>query len=302
MPVCEWPTLALLIFVFGGWAGLLYFANALGYWLCFPFLALLITLSSSLQHEVLHGHPTRSKMFNEALVYLPLGLFIPYRRFKQLHLRHHNNDRLTDPYDDPESFYWAWSDWTKLPGVLKAILTLNNTLLGRLIIGPAVSLVGFYGSEMRAMVLGDKEVRNAWLHHLIGAVPVVLFVSLIGNVPFWLYVLTVCYPAMSLLMLRTFAEHRAHKNPDARSIIVEFCPLFSVLFLNNNLHVVHHAYPRIAWYRLPDLYQSRKAEWQSRNDGYVYKSYFSLARQYLLSQKEPVAHPLMKQAKGEGAR
>ena len=57
---------------------------------------------SSLQHEALHGHPTRSAALNEALVFLPLGLLFPYRRFKMLHLRHHNNSALTDPYDDPE--------------------------------------------------------------------------------------------------------------------------------------------------------------------------------------------------------
>ncbi|MBR7508578.1 fatty acid desaturase, partial [Mycobacterium tuberculosis] len=69
----------------------------------------------SLQHEALHGHPTRSGWLNELLVSLPLGLFYPYRRYKHLHLKHHADERLTDPYDDPESYYRALGDWDKLP-------------------------------------------------------------------------------------------------------------------------------------------------------------------------------------------
>jgi fatty acid desaturase len=74
--VCQWPVL----------------------WPDFPVLALgLMTvataLHSSLQHEALHGHPTRSAAVNELLVALPLGVFYPYRRFRQMHLGHHNDER-----------------------------------------------------------------------------------------------------------------------------------------------------------------------------------------------------------------
>ncbi|PVB61837.1 fatty acid desaturase [Labrenzia sp. 011] len=294
---CEWPTLALIAATSAAWMLLVGFydypglPDALGWAVC-PLAAVLVTLQSSLQHEVLHGHPTRSPALNEALIYCPLGLFIPYRRFKSLHLRHHNNDRLTDPYDDPESFYLAWRDWRKLPRGIRLVLTINNTLLGRLLIGPAVSLVGFYGSEIRKLLAGDRAVLRAWAHHLAGLVPVVLFVTVIGGMPIWLYAACIAYPAMSLLMLRTYAEHRAHENAEARSVVVEFCPVFSLLFLNNNLHVVHHAHPRAPWYRLPGIYRAARDEWQRRNEGYVFASYFDLARRYLFKVKEPVPHPL----------
>ena len=64
-------------------------------------LAVTIALQSSIVHEVLHGHPTRNALVNEAFVFLPIGLVWPYRRFKALHLRHHADERLTDPFDDP---------------------------------------------------------------------------------------------------------------------------------------------------------------------------------------------------------
>ena len=295
----EWPTLALILAAAAAWVLLIGNYQALGGWIVCPLAVLVVTLQSSLQHEVLHGHPTRNPAVNEALVYCSLGLFIPYRRFKSLHLRHHNNDRLTDPYDDPETFYMAWADWQKLPAFIQAVLTVNNTLLGRLLIGPLVSVIGFLGSELRMIRSGDTVVLRAWLHHIIGAAPVVLFITLVGEMPIWLYVSCISYPAMSLLMLRTYAEHRAHDSAEARSIIVEFCPLFSLLFLNNNLHVVHHAHPRAPWYDLPAMYRVNKQNWQQRNEGYVFRSYLQLAAAFLFKVKEPVAHPLRRRHSDE---
>ena len=48
-----------------------------------------------------------TRWINEAFVFLPIGLVWPYRRFKSIHLRHHADERLTDPLDDPESYYQA---------------------------------------------------------------------------------------------------------------------------------------------------------------------------------------------------
>ncbi|MEP3049207.1 MAG: fatty acid desaturase [Roseibium sp.] len=298
--LCEWPTLALIVAATVAWSLLIGFYSDVGAWVVCPFAAILVTLQSSLQHEVLHGHPTRSPALNEALIYYSFSLFIPYRRFKSLHLRHHNNDRLTDPYDDPESFYLAWRDWDQLPALIRFILKLNNTLAGRLIIGPAVSLIGFYGAEARLLLSGDQVVMKSWLHHLAGLVPIVLFVTLVGGMSIWFYALAIAYPGMSLLMLRTYAEHRAHEHADARSVIVEFCPIFSLLFLNNNLHIVHHTHPRVPWYNLPKMYRSARADWQRKNEGYVFKSYFEMARVYLFKAKEPVAHPLKRRDFGSG--
>ena len=103
----EWPTVGLLIGCYASWG-----ATGLLIWPSYPLTALVVlgfvvALQSSLQHEVLHGHPTRNALVNEAFVFLPIGLAWPYRRFRTLHLRHHADERLTDPFDDPESYYKA---------------------------------------------------------------------------------------------------------------------------------------------------------------------------------------------------
>jgi fatty acid desaturase len=66
----------------------------------------------------------------------------------------------------------------------------------------------------------------------------------------------------------------------------------TLLFLNNNLHVVHHMHPGVSWYKLPGLYAARREHYQRRNEAYVYKNYAEIFRQYLFKAKDPVPHPV----------
>ena len=289
----EWPTVALLFACYAGWAAATASYGALGPVFLILFAAPLVTLHSSLQHEALHGHPTRSAAFNEALVFLPLGLLFPYRRFKTVHLQHHNNSMLTDPYDDPESFYYALADWRELPPLLKQVLKFNNTFLGRFTIGPLVMLVGFVGRDLQLIAAGDRGVGRAWLHHFAGLLIVLGWTMGVCDIPLWVYIVT-AYLGISLLNLRTFAEHQAHETAGGRTAIVEASPFFALLFLNNNLHFVHHDNPRIAWYRLPALYRARRAEYLAANEGYVFSGYGEVIRRYLLRPKAPVPHPYLR--------
>ncbi len=286
----EWRTIALLVACYAAWMIVTASYDQIG-WIGLLLLgAPLVTLHSSLQHEALHGHPTRSAALNEALVYPPLGLLFPYRRFKALHLKHHNDAALTDPYDDPESFYLAISDWQRLPVWLQRVFDFNNTFLGRFTVGPLVMLVGFVGSELRLIQAGDRKVLVAWAHHLGGIAAVLAWTHYFCGIPPWLYA-AVAYLGLSILTVRTFAEHQAHETAGGRTVIVEASPIFSLLFLNNNLHYVHHENPRAPWYELPALYRSRKAEFMAANESYSFSGYSEMFRRYLLHRKTPVPHP-----------
>src|SRR6187200_2326572 len=118
----EWPTVFLIFATYAVWAGLALFA-----WPVYPILAIVLlgvtlALQSSVMHEASHGHPTRKGWVNELLVGLPIGLVYPFRRFKALHLRHHCDESLTDPFDDPESYYRAVWQHEQFPPALKAVL------------------------------------------------------------------------------------------------------------------------------------------------------------------------------------
>jgi fatty acid desaturase len=295
----EWPTVVLIIATYVAWVGVACFL-----WPNFPVLALVVlgfvlAMQSSLMHEVLHGHPTRKSWINELFVCLPIGLVYPYRRFKALHLRHHADERLTDPFDDPESYYHAVWQHEDLPRPLKALLAVNNTMIGRCILGPLLGTAGFFLAEAKLIKEGDREVRKAWLLHGAGLAVIVPLVVFVFAMPLWLYLLVPVWLGQSLISVRTFAEHQWSERPDGRTIIVEHSPL-SILFLNNNLHLVHHKRPTIAWYELPVLFRAQRDEWVAMNKGYVFPNYLALLKAYAFHPKEPVVHPVLRRAPHTG--
>ena len=182
-------------------------------------MALVAALHSSLTHEALHGHPFRAKWLNEALVALPLTLFIPYNRFRDLHLAHHMDANLTDPYDDPESNYLDPAVFQALPGWQRHVLSANNTLLGRMVLGPAIGQVAFLRDEWRGLRRGDRAILLAWALHL-PALGVVLWIVAQSPMPVWAFVMS-AYSGLGLVKIRTFLEHRAHEKSRARTVIVE---------------------------------------------------------------------------------
>lgn len=285
----DWPTLgvfAACVIVLSG-ALLLPAGWGIVQWVLLVFA---LTLHSSLSHEILHGHPFPSNRAGTLMAIIQPGLAIPYLRFRALHLAHHRDADLTDPYDDPETNYLDPAVWHGLPGWWQMVLRFNNTLVGRMLVGPLIGVTAFWRDDARRIWQGDRDVAVHWLAHVPG-VMVTLWVVSLSSVPLWSY-LAACYAALSVLRIRTFLEHQAHERASGRSVIIEDRGLLAFLFLNNNFHVVHHMHPKLSWYRLPAVYRARKARFQRINQGYVYRSYAEVFRRYFLNAKDPVAHPL----------
>ena len=285
----EWPTLVVLVLTYAVWVAgtLMWGQSAL---LAVVLTGIAIAQHSSLQHEALHGHPTGNPALNEALVFPALSLFIPYRRFRDLHLQHHYDPNLTDPYDDPESNYHGPAEWARLGPLRQRLWSVNNTLAGRMVLGPLLGIASFLALELRAIASGDRAATRGWTLHVVGLAAVLAWLAFGATMPFWAYLLAV-WQGLALLKIRTFLEHRAHDACRARTVVIEDRGPLSVLFLNNNFHVVHHMHPNVAWYELPALYADRRAHFLRRNDGYVYASYGQIFRQYFLHAKDPVPHP-----------
>lgn len=285
----ELPTLALFIACLTIWGAALKLPAEWGV-LSFVLLVFALVLHSSLTHEIIHGHPFKSEWACTALGVVQLGLFIPYLRFKEQHLAHHFDEILTDPYDDPESNYLDPDAWDGMGAGRRIICRFNNTLLGRMVMGPALGMVHFVGADLRMIINGDRKVLRDWLVHLPGVMAVLWLVAR-SEVPVWTYLLA-CYVAMSVLKIRTFAEHRAHTRASARTVVIEDRGILGFLFLFNNYHVVHHMHPQVCWYKLPALYQSQKERFLRRNQGYLFLSYKEVFQKYLLRAKDPVPHPI----------
>lgn len=291
----EWPTLLLLAACYTLWGAAVVLLPALA----LPALALPVSITlaaaavafhSSLTHEAIHGHPTRHQWLNAALVWPALGLLVPYGRFRDDHLAHHRDANLTDPYDDPESNYMDPAVFWRLPRPVRALLRANNTLVGRVTLGPAIAQVAFLLGDWRRVRAGDVRVRRAWAAHIAPAGLVVALVAL-SPMPLWAYLVAV-YAGHGLVKIRTFLEHRAHEHTAGRTVVIEDRGPLALLFLNNNFHLVHHMHPEVPWYRLPGLYFARPGRYLRRNRGYRYASYAEVIRHHLLRAKDPVPHPL----------
>jgi fatty acid desaturase len=290
-PRIEWPTIALIAIIYAMWFAATLFWTRLPLWALTIVGGWTIAWHMSLQHEIIHGHPTRKRWINNLLGQWPLALWLPFENYRHSHLAHHNDERLTDPLDDPESYYWRQEDWDHLGRFGRAIVRLQASLLGRLLVGPFWASAKLWKAEIGAIVAGDRrKSREAALHVLEMAV-VLTWVLGICRMPVAVYLFCFVYAGTSLAMVRSFAEHRAESVVERRTAIVERSWLLGPLFLFNNLHVAHHMRHTMPWYALPAWYKANRAALIERNGGLVYDSYRDVIRRYLLRPHDQALHP-----------
>jgi fatty acid desaturase len=287
----EWPTVLLAVAVYLAFGLLTWAYETLPWWLLLALGSYAIGLHGSLQHEATHGHPTPWPWLNEALVFPSLWLWMPYRIYRQSHLLHHRDEVLTDPLADPESFYMTPEAWARSGRLRRALAWVHNTLLGRLLLGPAVCVLRLYGSAAARIAGGDISDLGAWLMHLASVALVLVWVIGVCGIPLSGYLIYFAYPGTALTLMRSFLEHQAREMPGERSVVVEAGPILSLLYLNNNLHALHHAEPGLGWYRLPARYRVRREALLAGNGGYRFRGYLEIAARYLLRPKEPPVHP-----------
>jgi fatty acid desaturase len=293
----ELPTLGVALAIYCGFLLLTWHFRDLPLWLAAPLGSLLIAWHGSFQHETIHGHPTSSRRINGLLASPPLSLWLPYAVYREIHLKHHRHGgrHLTDPVRDTESFYLPPGSLESAGRVRRALYVANCTLIGRLVLGPALAISAFGISEFRRVQSGDRRRFYIWLRHLFGVTAVLAWTVGVCQVKLAIYVGVVIYPSASLTMLRSFVEHRAHAEPALRTAVVEANPLWGLLFLNNNLHIAHHAQPGLPWYELPRTWRQMRASafgLRAIGAGVVFRGgYLEVIRSYLFRPFIPIEHP-----------
>ncbi len=294
MPPCskkvEWVTLLLAAVIYGAFGLLTWFHAQIPLWLLLPLGAFVVAWQASLQHEVVHGHPTPWPLINRLLVLPNLWLWLPYESYRASHLRHHRDEDLTQPGLDPESYYVAPEDWALLSRWRQSFYWLRNTCLGRFTLGSLQMVVGFWWGMGRRMISGAADWKALALHALSVAL-VYGWVVEVSGFAFSSYLLIMVLPGSALTLVRSFLEHQADPAVGQRTVAVEAGPLFALLFLNNNLHIVHHDRPGMAWYDLPREYRRNKAHYLQRNAGYRFSGYLEIFCRYFFWPKESPVHP-----------
>lgn len=287
----EWPTWLLLIGVYGGWFAIILNSAWLGRGLSTLLLIPLLVLWLSVQHELLHGHPTRSVLFNKILGYAPFAVWYPYTLYRDSHLLHHRDEDLTVPGVDPESRYLTAVRWQGSSLFERGLHWLNKTVLGRFAIGAPLALLALAAEELQRLKNRERQAWLMWLTHGAFTVLMLCFVARFSVLPVWHYLLLISVPALSIAMIRSYYEHRPHAQPEQRTVLNEAGWPWRWLFLNLNFHLVHHDLPGLAWYDLPQAYRMRRAQWVARSGGFLVQGYGQLWWRHGLKPVDSPEHP-----------
>ncbi|KQS03859.1 fatty acid desaturase [Sphingomonas sp. Leaf357] len=280
----EVPTLIVAAVIYAGWLAATYWHAAIPDPLLLAIGAWLIAWHGSLQHETIHGHPSRWRAFNTSIGFPPLSLWLPYAIYRRSHIAHHRSPSITDPTLDPESRYAA-----RVAGLGALATRVQATLIGRMLFGPPIAIGALLAEEARRLIRDPRAVARDWLPHLLGGA---LICAWLMWTQFGMgrYLLLFVYPGMALTLLRSFAEHRADLDAPGRAATVERGGLLGLLYLNNNLHAAHHDRPGLAWYRLPAYHRQHHPRLVGP-DARAYRGYGQILRRFALRRHHVLVHP-----------
>jgi fatty acid desaturase len=294
----EWPTVAVALAIWSLWVVLVLAHRSIPWPVSIVGLAIAGGWYMSLQHEVIHGHPTPWKTVNLLLAYWPIHFWLPYEVFRDEHLEHHEIE-LTVPGVDPESFYVSPASWAEAGWLRRTFLRVNRTYVGRVLVGPLVGVPSHVIGQIRK-ALGDRAHARIWLRHLVLVAVIAWLVFGVVGMPVWEYLVGFFWLGLSLTYTRSFLEHRAVADPANRTAFVQSGWLFGLLFLFNNLHHAHHSRPGMAWYRLPALSEELGSAEIARQGAGYYRTYREVIGRYAFRPFDVPVHPVMADSAAAG--
>ena len=271
----EWPTWFVLISLYSAWLGTLaWYAHAPA---AGPLLVLVILGAwyMSLQHELVHNHPTQNVKFNRALGLLPIAVWYPFDVYRDSHLAHHRDELLTFPGIDPESNYTEPTAFARFSAPWRFLLHAQRTALGRFLITPAFSVASLLRPLTQLENWRNAAFRKTWLQHLVLLVVMLGAIERLTGLSAWLYV-GISYFMLSVAFMRSFYEHRPAANAMHRIVINEAAWPWRLLYLNNNFHAVHHERPGLPWYAIPDAYWQDRERYLQQNGQFYFSGYARL--------------------------
>lgn len=288
---CHGPTWLVAAAIYGAWTTLTILHDRLPLPLLVLLGGIVTAWHGSLQHETIHGHPGGSRIARWLIGAPPLSLWLPYEVYRETHQRHHATEHLTDPSHDPESAYRTRDEWSRIGPVRRALALASRTVAGRLVLEPLVMIARFLGAEAMELRRRTEGRGRAWFIHGFTVLLVVAWLAEVAHLPLWKYVLAFVYPGASLTLLRSFAEHRPDRERDRRTTIVEADVFFRLLFLNNNLHVIHHRSPHLPWFELPRAWANERTTFIGQHPDLVHAGYWRLLARHAVRPISPPELP-----------
>lgn len=288
----DWRTWLLVPTVYAAWLLAVVACHALGRMAGSVLLILATCWFTSLQHELIHGRPSKHRRVNRLMGLAPLAVWYPYDLYRHSHLAHHRDELLTEPGIDPESNYIDEAAWRRLSRLVRPMWIAQRTVVGRFLLGPVMVIAPTWLDIVRRPLRGDFSQSRSWAMHLVLVCGMLLALDRYAGIGPLAYLLTVCYPALGLAMLRSFYEHRPAQEAAHRVVINEAGLFWRVLYLNNNYHAVHHERPDLPWHLLRRFYLEHRAEVLRRNGDFVIPGYLSLVKRFAVTAVDSPIHSL----------
>ena len=299
-PLIEWPTWALIALIYSLWIAALAWYAVLGGLAPWLMLTVVCAWYMSLQHELVHGHPTPYARLNRVFGLVPLAVWYPFDIYRDSHLSHHRDELLTFPGEDPESNYMDPPDFAACSAPVRALLVAQRTALGRLCITPAFAIVNLLQAMVQRASWRKGAAAWSWAQHL-GLLALVLWgVHASTGMPVWMYLLS-GYFALGLACLRSLYEHRPAARPAHRIVVNEAGWFWRLLYLNNNYHAVHHARPALAWYAIPAAYRAERERFINGTGSFVIPGYNHFFLRHLFTPVDTPGQATRELARQDGA-
>ena len=268
----EWPTWALIAVIYGLWVVALGWYALQGGLVPWLLLTVVCAWYMSLQHELMHGHPTPFARLNRIFGLMPLAVWYPFDIYRDSHLAHHRDELLTFPDEDPESNYMDPPDFAACSAPMRALWVAQRTALGRLCITPAFAIAKLLQGLTQPASGRAASRAWTWIQHL-GLLGLLLWEVHAGTaMPVWMYLLS-GYFALGLACMRSLYEHRPAARPAHRIVVNEAGWFWRLLYLNNNYHAVHHARPGLPWFAIPAAYRAERERFINGTGGFLIPGY-----------------------------
>ena len=207
-------------------------------------------LAFTVMHEASHGNihgETRSlRVPAEALGWLAgITLFAPFSAFRVLHLRHHSF--TNHPEKDPDH-------WVKGDHALSVLLRCMGSVpryLWDFLAGPSSRT-----EQARAVRLSASLALVAMAGMVVASIPLGLFTTVLA-----LWVGPAIAASTLLALAFDWLPHAPHvERRRFRDTRVFLGPGLTTLLLGQNLHLIHHLYPRVPFYRYRDVFDATRPE------------------------------------------
>lgn len=228
-----WPTLAVLfaaaaVHALSAWAGVSGLAPA---WLCVLVCGACAYAQFTPLHDSVHKGLSKRSWLNEtAGAAAGAYLFVPFEPFRLNHLTHHAH--TNDPEQDPD--YWVnGKSWLGLSARCATLLEYHhyayfklNARLGRAFYTGMCELALFWALFAGLCLAGwGKEAFLYWY------LPAKIGSALLG-------------------LLFDYWPHRPHtERGRLRDTAILNPAWFDPFFLSQNVHLIHHLFPTVPWYR-----------------------------------------------------